>query len=110
MFHFVSDKIKLSDTIAYDSSKRIIHKFELKTDNTYYIKAMIGGEIVGIANFFVPASVLYKRTKHLNISKIKFTMTDYHKKRFFLNKDKDSTIEIDIHITFAYLHLAVSRC
>ena len=108
VFHFVSDKIKLSDTIPYDLPKKIIHKFEVKIDNTYYIKAMIGGEIVGIANFFVPASVLYKRTKNLNISNIKFTMTDYHKKRFFLNKDKDLTIEIDIHIKFSYLSKQVT--
>ena len=103
IFHFISEKIKLSKAIPYNFSKKIKHKFDLKIDTTYYIKAMTEGEIIGIANFFIPANYLFKKAKSLTIPNIKFTMTDYHKKRFFHNKDKDSTIELDLEIKFAHV-------
>ena len=103
IFHFISEKIKLSKTIPYNFSKKIKHKFDLKIDTTYYIKAMTEGEIIGIANFFIPSNFLFKKAKSLTIPNIKFTMTDYHKKRFFNNKDKETTIELDLEIKFTHV-------
>ena len=101
-FHIISDEMKFNGIIIYESRNSVNNRIDIKTDVNYFIKAMYAGELVGIANFKVPSSSFYKKSKCLTFPKLRLTMSEFTKKKLFTNQ-KEKYISVDLKITFSYI-------
>ena len=101
-FHIMSDETKFNGIIIYETRNTVNNRIDVKTDVNYFIKAMYAGELVGIANFKVPSSAFYKKSKCLTFPKLRLTISEYTKKKLFANQ-KEKVLSVDLKITFSYI-------
>ena len=101
-FHIMPDETKFNGIIIYETRNTVNNRIDVKTDVNYFIKAMYAGELVGIANFKVPSSAFYKKSKCLTFPKLRLTISEYTKKKLFANQ-KEKVLSVDLKITFSYI-------
>ena len=69
-FQIYSQDTKFEKCIFYHQNNYVTDKTELKSDIKYFVKAMIEGEIFGIASFIIPRKIFYKKIKVFNINNL----------------------------------------
>ena len=105
-FQIYSQDTKFEKCIFYHQNNYVTDKTELKSDIKYFVKAMIEGEIFGIASFIIPRKIFYKKIKVFNINNLELTLSESILNKYFetpILKNPEFKLSISLQMNLNYI-------